>query len=838
MKKIVITVIVFCLLLAAAIPTFALTTSIGSINASLSALPKEKTGDTQIDIKCRISSSLKRAVSARYLVLKDSKVVKAFVIADLKKAANLSYLTKDKFLPGNYRVELQIKDKNTWKLVAYSKITIKDSEAVPTVSNIHFIVDDNTQKLHWTNPKDISKVAGFEIYTKKDGETQWSFNYYASTSQNSMDLAYLSVLGNSSAKYMLKIKSKAKPGFKDSETVCGKELNYIYTSECNALDLNMANIEDGKITINSHTVFAGHQYLIITRDATDQKKVNRKLLTASQDKKIIFNVDSSDKSLDRVGNILYLQEFFGNTNGDGYATIWSTLIQTRGTAIVKEQLVNLEEVGTYSIPNRIQADINQCTLPDATPQHLPYWTGFNMCNKMNYVFNSAYQESDIKKVHDMGFNFIRAAIHYKTLLSEDGTKIKMSQIEDIDNLIEWGIKYNVHINLDLHYLPGHGPDDQGILKQDLFMNEANKKLACDYWTMLAKRYVEIPNKILSFNLLNEPHWGTNDQDYATLMSRIAGAVRTQDPDRLMIIDGLNAGNIPSEASKTLGMAQSMHFYEPAKFTTGNFNITGGLKTPIPQGWPMEYVFGTLSGGAPSESVGKPSTITINGNFSQGTKIKVNVDYGWSPSAIDLVIKVDGVEIKRHTISSGDPEVFVETAAIQGAAKKIEISAQGQQNSFLNVLWVSVIEINKQVDILSTNFNYDSPSNVNASIITIDGNGKYKNTNPADIDNKLDINWMRKRAKLWKDFSIQNNVGIMCGEFGVANSVPHQMTLDYLEDWFTVLQENKIGWSFYEFTNWFGVFNSNRKDVKYEPYGDLLLDREMLTLLQKYQKEAR
>jgi hypothetical protein len=80
---------------------------------------------------------------------------------------------------------------------------------------------------------------------------------------------------------------------------------------------------------------------------------------------------------------------------------------------------------------------------------------------------------------------------------------------------------------------------------------------------------------------------------------------------------------------------------------------------------------------------------------------------------------------------------------------------------------------------------------------------------------------------------RRGVGIFVGEFGAYRFTPHAVVLawmrDCLEDW----KKAGWGWALWNFRGDFGVLDSNRTDVAYEPWEGHLLDREMLELLQQF-----
>jgi endoglucanase len=80
---------------------------------------------------------------------------------------------------------------------------------------------------------------------------------------------------------------------------------------------------------------------------------------------------------------------------------------------------------------------------------------------------------------------------------------------------------------------------------------------------------------------------------------------------------------------------------------------------------------------------------------------------------------------------------------------------------------------------------------------------------------------------------KSGVGVHCGESGCWNKTPHKVFLAWFTDVLDILSENRIGFALWEFIGSFGVLDSDRMDVPYEDWHGHKLDRELLTLLQKY-----
>lgn len=103
-----------------------------------------------------------------------------------------------------------------------------------------------------------------------------------------------------------------------------------------------------------------------------------------------------------------------------------------------------------------------------------------------------------------------------------------------------------------------------------------------------------------------------------------------------------------------------------------------------------------------------------------------------------------------------------------------------------------------------------------------------------VDNgeRQDKAWLRKQFEPWIALK-ERGIGVHCGECGAWKETPHDVALAWMDDMFSVLTENGIGFALWEFDGTFGILNSERKDVTYEDWYGHKLDRKMLDLLQKF-----
>ena len=80
--------------------------------------------------------------------------------------------------------------------------------------------------------------------------------------------------------------------------------------------------------------------------------------------------------------------------------------------------------------------------------------------------------------------------------------------------------------------------------------------------------------------------------------------------------------------------------------------------------------------------------------------------------------------------------------------------------------------------------------------------------------------------------MRQGVGVHCGECGCWNRTPHHVSLAWFEDVLDILTNHGIGYALWNFRGAFGVLDSGRADVVYEPWHGHMLDRALLELLRR------
>lgn len=355
----------------------------------------------------------------------------------------------------------------------------------------------------------------------------------------------------------------------------------------------------------------------------------------------------------------------------------------------------LATIAVTQSPSEAQSPSTRRALPAPSAAKLPRWRGFNLLEKFNAARPQPFRESDFALIAEWGFNFVRLPMSYLCWTDPaDWLTLKEKQLEEIDAAVEMGRRHAVHVNLNFHRAPGYcvNPPKEPL---DLWTDDKALDACAHHWSAFARRYKGIPNNRLSFDLLNEPADIPVDQ-YVHVVRRLVEVIRAEDPDRLIIADGIKWGGTPVPALAPLGIAQSTRGYAPSRISHYQASwVQSAAEWPAPA-WPLDF------------------TTTDK----------------------------EGKEHAEH--------------------------------------W--------------------------------------------DKDRLR-----RQQIEPWKKLEAQG-VGVHVGEWGAHNRTPHDVALAWMADCLALWREARWGWSLWNLRGSFGVLDSGRTDVGYEPLRGHKLDRKMIELL--------
>lgn len=228
---------------------------------------------------------------------------------------------------------------------------------------------------------------------------------------------------------------------------------------------------------------------------------------------------------------------------------------------------------------------------------LPRRRGFNLTELSGgklWFGKPEFHESDFEWMAEWGFDFARLPLSYWVWSKpSDWMTIDEAAVEPVDKAIEWGRQHGIHINLCLHRIPGYCVNHREREPYLLFDSprdsmERALEAARRHWRFLAERYKGIPSSCLSFDLLNEPPFMADQSRYVEIVRALTGTIREASPDRLIIADGADIGQTPVLGLVDLGIAQSIHCYQPKMVShyTAGWVPKREFESFAPPTWPM------------------------------------------------------------------------------------------------------------------------------------------------------------------------------------------------------------------------------------------------------------
>jgi endoglucanase len=235
--------------------------------------------------------------------------------------------------------------------------------------------------------------------------------------------------------------------------------------------------------------------------------------------------------------------------------------------------------------------------PAAAPPP-PRWRGFNLLEMFSGTGPvRPFREADFEMMAGWGFNFARIPMSYWRWSKPDVTKwleIDEQAITPVDGAVALGRRHGVHVNLNLHRIPGYCINGADLEPVQLFTGPPEDQAraleaACHHWRFFARRYRGIPSTELSFDLINEPPV-MDPAGYVRVVRALVAAIRAIDPDRLIVADGIDVGRKPVPELADLGIMQSTRGYDPMGVSHYRATWVPGFTAdswPRPS-WPMDF----------------------------------------------------------------------------------------------------------------------------------------------------------------------------------------------------------------------------------------------------------
>jgi hypothetical protein len=478
-------------------------------------------------------------------------------------------------------------------------------------------------------------------------------------------------------------------------------------------------------------------------------------------------------------------------------------------------------------------------LPAASWTNLPAWRGFNLLNKFMLTgLNGPFREADFQFLSAHGFNFVRLPMDYRTYIAGgDWEQFAEARLAEIDQAVAWGGQYGIHVCLNLHRIPGWTVATPAEAKS-LWTDAEAQRVAARHWGLFARRYRGIPNERLSFNLLNEPPEIT-PAAYAQVVAQLAAAIRAEDPQRLIICDGLNYAVVPVPELIPLQVAQATRGYTPFGLTHYRASwVAGSDGWPVPS-WPGSLVNGYLYGPVKAEF---RAALRIEGPFPVDTALRIRVLQVSSRSR--LTVKAGTTTLTNRLFVPGP-----------GAGEWKQVIFVPEWNTYQNLYdrdyTVIIPAGSPRVTLDNTDGDWMTfselgltPAGGTETVIpagnrdwgvkqSITVSWRPQATPPVAHSAAQDAAWLwRHTIQPWLDLRARG-VGVMVGEWGSHSATPHAVTLAWMRDMLNNFENAGLGWALWNLEGSFGPVNSGRSGVPFETYQGRRLDRAMFDLLREY-----
>jgi aryl-phospho-beta-D-glucosidase BglC (GH1 family) len=164
-------------------------------------------------------------------------------------------------------------------------------------------------------------------------------------------------------------------------------------------------------------------------------------------------------------------------------------------------------------------------------------------------------------------------------------------------------KHNMHVSFNLHRVPGFCVNAGFNEPYNLWKDEQAQKALYTHWEMWAKRFKNVSEKKISFDLINEPclREDMNDQFgpktilpgelYRKVVKGCLDVIHKENPNRLVVADGNLKGGLVTPELLDLKVAQSCRGYYPG--VVSHYRASWVWKNPDDA--PMPVWPGTIDG---------------------------------------------------------------------------------------------------------------------------------------------------------------------------------------------------------------------------------------------------
>ncbi len=118
--------------------------------------------------------------------------------------------------------------------------------------------------------------------------------------------------------------------------------------------------------------------------------------------------------------------------------------------------------------------------------------GFNLLGKFDVSWsNSGFNQKEFSIIHDLKCNFVRLPLDYRTYTQAGNWDVfTEKELVKIDQAVQWGNQYNVHVCINMHRAPGYCVNSSTLpvnQQLDLWTDTVAQKAFVNHWHMFASK---------------------------------------------------------------------------------------------------------------------------------------------------------------------------------------------------------------------------------------------------------------------------------------------------------------------------------------------------------------
>ncbi len=181
-----------------------------------------------------------------------------------------------------------------------------------------------------------------------------------------------------------------------------------------------------------------------------------------------------------------------------------------------------------------------------------------------------FDERDFKFIKDAGFTFVRLPIDLGYVFDGNAPDLlNAANLSEIDTALDRLLTAGLAVVVDIHSTAS--PEENSpVYSEKLEKDHAFLALFATFWEAFAGHLARHDSERIFLELLNEPLFEGEAEDWPPMLAEIAAAARRGAPEHTLLVSGTQWSNIDGlvqlEPLADRNIIYYFHFYEPLTFT--------------------------------------------------------------------------------------------------------------------------------------------------------------------------------------------------------------------------------------------------------------------------------